>query len=214
MLTLGVTESALVASDNKDIRWCFYITDKNGVVYQFASDSMGAVAWETGISWDNGISWDKGHNLSSVVLTDFSGIELRRNMAENTVIAPSDVTFNISNSGNVLDFSDFKGGTVLIELYLSNATYGEKKIAGWKFKIKTSDPSYQKLRITAVDFLQSYLKGSYPNTRLPDDIFPSNRTYSNSALCVPIPFGMAYVPLRDVFITGGGYLVLGDPALT
>jgi len=122
---------------------------------------------------------------------------------------------NISNPDNTLDFLDFKGGTVLIELYLSSATYPDKKIAGWKFKIKTANPGYQKLRIVAQDFLQDYLKGYYPNTRFPEDIFPSDRTYSTQSLCVPVPFGTAYVPLRDVYIDGyGGYILLGDPAYT
>jgi len=215
MLSLNATQQALVASDNKEVRWAFYVYDKNGVGYSFVTEPLGAVAWATGITWDSGLTWDSGEGLSSgIVLTDFSGIELRRNMAENTVIAPSEVSFNISNSGNVLDFADFKGGSVLIELYLSNATYGDQKIAGWKFRIKTADPSYQTLKITAEDFLQSYLRGSYPNTDYPQTLFPSNRTYSNGALCVPVPFGTAYVPLRDVFISGAGYLVLGSPSYT
>ena len=214
MLNLDTAQTALVAADNKTAKWCFAIIDANGVGYSFAMEPLGSVAFATGISWDSGISWDAGTNLSSVVLTDFSGIELRRNMAENTVIAPSEVTFTISNPENVINFAAFKGGSVLIELYLSNLTT-ERKIAGWKFKIKTADPAYQQLRITAEDFLQSYLKGSYPNTRHPDDIFPSNRTYTNSALCVPVPFGTAYVPLRDVFITGqGGFILLGDTVNT
>jgi len=215
MLTLDVAQSALVAAEQKDVRWSFYVYDKNGVGYSFISGSTTNIIWATGITWDAGLTWDNGEGLSTILLTDFSGIELRRNMAENTVIAPSEVTFNISNPSNTLTFTDFKGGSVLIALYLTDATYGERKIASWKFYIKTADPSYQQLRITAVDFLQQYLKGSYPNTRLPDDVFPSNRTYNNSALCVPVPFGTAYVPLRDVFITGdGGYIMLGDPLLT
>lgn len=215
MLSLDASQTALVSADNKNIAWVFYIYDVNGVGYSFASGPVGSVAWATGITWDSGISWDTGEDLSSVVLTDFSGIELRRNIAENTVIAPSEVSFSISNSGGVLSFVDFKGGTVLIELYLSNAPLGERKIASWRFRIKTADPSYQKLNIVAEDFLQSYLRGYYPNTRLPQDIFPSNRSYDNDALCVPVPFGTAYVPLRDVYITGeGGFLLLGDPAYT
>ena len=210
MLNLDATQAALVAATSKDIKWAFSVIDANGVGYSFASEPLGAVAWATGITWDDGISWDDGTNLSSVVLTDFSGIELRRNMAENTVIAPSEVTFTISNPEGAIDFADFKGGSVLIELFLSNTTV-EKKIAGWKFKIKTADPAYQQLKITAEDFLQSYLNGYYPNTRNPDDIFPSNRTYNNDALCVPVPFGTAYVPLRDVYITGeGGFILLGN----
>ena len=215
MLTLNSTQSALVALDNKTVKWVFYIYDKNGVGYSFVSEPIGGNAWATGITWDSGITWDDGSNLSNIILTNFSGIELHRNMAENTIIAPSETSFNISNPDNMLDFLDFKGGSVVIELYLSAVGYSDTKIAGWGFKIKTANPGYQNLKIVAQDFLQDYLKGYYPNTRYPEDIFPSNRTYSTESLCVPVPFGIAYVPLRDVFIAGeGGFIMLGDPALT
>lgn len=148
-----------------------------------------------------------------VVLTNFSGIELQRNRAENTIIAPSEVTFEISNQNNDFYFEDFKGGSVVIELWLL-ARSGDVEITSWKFRIKVAQPGYQKLKITAVDFLQSYLRGYYPNTKIPDGIFPSNRNYENEGLCVPVPFGTAYVPLRDVYITSAGYLMLGDPAFT
>ena len=150
---------------------------------------------------------------NDVTLSAFSGIELRRNMAENTVIAPSDVSFTLSNPETVLDSTDFKGGKVLIDLYISDGTI-DTKMASWLFRIKTAQPGYQKLMVVAEDFLQSYLEGYCPNTRAPEDIFPSNRTYNNKALCVPVPFGTAYIPLRDVFITDDGFIVLGDPAHT
>jgi len=199
MLALDATQTALVAAADKAVKWVFTITDKNGLMYQFVSEPMGSVVWATGISWDSGITWDSGTNLSSIVITDFNGIELRRNSSESGIIAPSEVSFNISNVGNVLTPSDFKGGKVRIELYLSNSTYGERKIAGWLFRIKSSPGVYQEILITAEDFLQYYIKGDYPNTRYPADIFPSNRTY-NDEICVPIPFGTAYIPLRDIVL--------------
>lgn len=150
---------------------------------------------------------------NDLLLMNFSGITLNRNLAENTVIAPSDVSFTLSNPETTLVFTDFKGGQVLIDLYISDGTI-DTKMASWLFRIKTAQPGPQKLMIVAEDFLQSYLEGYYPNTRSPEDIFPSNRTYNNKALCVPVPFGTAYVPLRDVFITDDGFIVLGDPAHT
>lgn len=219
MLSLNAGQLALVADDSKIIRWSFTVTDINSTVYTYITDNAAG---------------------SNIVIMDFSGISLRRNMAENTIIAPSDVSFSISNPSNTMAFTDFKGGSVLIELYLSTDGTTYTKISGWKFRIKTAQPEYQKLKITAEDFLQHYLTGYYPNTRLPEEIFPSNRTYPNEGTCVPVPFGTAYVPLRDVFIQGGetgitwdtgiswdtgtewvaagggsaGYLVLGDPGLT
>jgi hypothetical protein len=214
MLTLDTTQTALVASDNKDVKWAFIITDKNGVGYQYVSEPINSEAWGSGEAWGTGEAWDSGDSLSSIVLTNFSGIELRRNSAESGIIAPSEVMFSISNANNTMTPSDFKGGSVKIELYLGNSTYGSRKIAGWLFRIKSSPGVYQSIEVTAEDFLQYYLKGYYPNTRYPQEIFPSNRTYNNDALCVPVTFGTAYIPLRDVFITDAGYIVLGDPTYT
>jgi len=90
MLSLGATELALVALESKDVRWMFYVYDKNGVGYSFTSDPLSSFAWQSGVTFDAGISWDKGASQSNIVLTDFSGIELHRNMAENTIIAPSE----------------------------------------------------------------------------------------------------------------------------
>jgi len=214
MLTLSTTQATMVALESKIVKWVFYIYDKNGVGYSFVTEPMGGAAWATGITWDSGITWDDGNNLSNIILTDFGGITLNRNLAENTIIAPSEVTFTISNQDSVLDFLDFKGGTVQIDLYISDGS-SDIKITGWKFRIKTANPGYQNLKITAQDFLQYYLTGYYPNTRLPEDIFPSDRTYSSDGLCVPVPFGTAYIPLRDVFISSyGGFIMLGDPLLT
>lgn len=200
MLTLDATQAALVAADNKTASWTFRITDSNGVIYVFASEPIGGVVWATGISWDSGITWDTGENLSGIVLMNFSGITLRRNTKERRIIAPSETSFEISNPDNTMTASDFRGGDVLIELYLSNPTLGERKIAGWKFRIKTAEPGYQKICLRMEDFLQHYLRGYYPNARYPEDIFPSTKTYAIQGLCVPVPFGTAYVPLRDVYI--------------
>jgi len=172
----------------------FYLTQ-----YGYTTDNM--VSHIDYINVATGLGDIAGGDSTTLVLMDFSGIELRRNLAENSVIAPSDVTFSLSNPANAMTFSDFKGGTVHIELWLATTTVNWAKIAGWKFRIKTAEPGYQKIRIVAEDFLQYYLRGDYPNTRIPEDIFKSNRTYAeHNGLCIPVPFGTAYIPLRDVYI--------------
>ena len=179
MLSFNANQLAMVAKASKIPSWRFYIYDKNGVAYASPASS----------------------GFTTVVLMDFAAIELRRNSSENNTITPSDTSFSISNPNNSLLFTDFKGGNVLIELWSANSDgTGDLKLAGWRFRIKTAEPGYQKMKIQAEDFLQYYLRGYYPNTRYPQDIFPSNRTYDNDALCVPVPFGTAYVPLRDVYI--------------
>ena len=213
MLSLNATQAAMVALDSKIAYWGFWVYDKNGVEYTFGYAESDSVQWATGIEWITGTAWDAGYSSSTdYVLEEFSGIELRRNMAENRVIVPSEVSFTIVENGE-LTFSDFKGGSVTIRLFLSDGTDIEQ-ITAWKFRITTAKPGYKSLRITAEDFLQTYLKGYYPNTRLPEEIFPSNRTYSSDGLCVPVPFGTAYVPLRDVFITDAGFIMLGDTTNT
>ena len=199
MLSLDAVQLALIASEDVTNHWSFIITDKNGVKYQYVMSPIGSEAWAPGEAWGADEAWDDGADLSSIILTDFSGVELRRNSAESGIIAPSEVSFKIANADNTLTASDFKGGTVLIEYYLSNVTYGTRKIAGWLFRIKSSPGVYQQIEVTAEDFLQYYLKGDYPNTRYPADIFPSSRTYNND-ICVPVPFGTAYLPLRDVVL--------------
>lgn len=184
MLTFDADQTSLVADDSKEYRWVFTVTDNTDTA------------------------------VSTPVITDFSGIDLKRNTSETGIVAPSEVTFTISDAGDVIGYSNLKGGTVLIELYITSPTVAEHKIAGWMFKIKTAEPGYQQIKIVAQDFLQDYLQGYYPNTRLPEEIFPSSRTYVGDMVCVPVPFGEAYVPLRDVFITDAGYLMLGDPART
>lgn len=185
MLSLDAGQLAAVALTSKYAKWVFTVTDKNAVVHYF---STGTIA---------GITDD-------IIITDFSGIELRRNQSESGIIAPSNVNFTISNANNTLTFSDYRGGNVLIELYISTDA-ADTKIAGWTFRIKTAEPGYQKIRIVAEDFLQYYLRGDYPNTRVVSDIFPSNRTYEDhdgKSVCVPVSFGTAYIPLRDVYIDG------------
>jgi len=148
--------------------------------------------------------------FTQVVITVFSGIELRRNESESGIIVPSEISFTIVNPNGDIDHSGFKGGKVIVELYLGSET----KIAGWEFRIKSANPKYQTIQIVAEDWLQYYLAGDYPNTKYPEEIFPSSRSYAREGLCVPVPFGTAYVPLRDVYITDASYLLLGDSAYT
>lgn len=199
MLTLDATTAALVASDNKTIRWSIRIFDKNGIGYGYYTDAIGATGWAVDTAWIPGVAWFSGIS-NDVVIMDFDGIELRRNSSESGLIAPSEVTFSMSNPENTYTFTDFKGGTVFIELFLWNPAYGERKVNSWKFNIKSCEPGYQKLRFTCEDFLQKYLRGDYPNTRIPEDIFKSDRNYARENICIPVPFGTAYVPLRDVYI--------------
>ncbi len=153
MLTLDATQTALVAATDKDVKWIFFITDVNGVGYQYASEPINPEAWGDDEAWITGEAWDNGTNISSgIVITDFSGIELRRNGSETGIIAPSEVSFNISNADNILTPSDFKGGSVRIELWLGNSTYGSRKIAGWLFRIKSSPGVYENIEVAAEDF--------------------------------------------------------------
>jgi hypothetical protein len=214
MRSFNTIQTALVASDSKIAKWRFRVIDKNGVGYLFMTDSIDdTVAWQTGVSWDSGTQWNSVAT-SNIVLMAFDGINLSRNMAEQRIIAPSEMTFEISNPAGAMAFSDFKGGSVLVELFLSNTTYTDIEVASWRFRIKSASPGYQKIKIISEDFLQNYLRGYYPNTRAPEDIFSSTRTYDNDSLCVPVPFGTAYVPLRDIYAHhdphNGGFILLGD----
>lgn len=201
MLNLSATQAAMVAKASKHAIWVIYVYDKNGVGYACATASLNAISWMVSSSWDSGLQWNTSDELSTIVITGFSGIDLRRDSPESSVISPSEISFNISNKNNALTFSDFNGGEVLVQLVISDLV-SDILSASWRFNIKSAEPGYQNIKINCEDFLHKYLRGDYPNTPLPEDVFPSNAGYEadHDGLCVPVPFGTAYVPLRPVYL--------------
>ena len=200
MLTLNATQQALLDRADKTVGWAIYVTDKNGVEYAWLSEEIWVVAWQIGTAWTSGTVWQAGKTYTNVIMYGFSGINLRRTSPSSRIIAPSDISVNISNKGSTLTWSDFRTGTVRVELVITDGTT-QAVIAKWAFSIKDATPGYQAIGIQAEDFLAKHLRGDdYTNTRFPEQFFPSERSYARPGVCVPLPFGTAYVPLRDVYI--------------
>ena len=131
----------------------------------------------------------------------FAGVTMNRAKSEFNIQAPNTLTFSITNKNNALLSSVFDNGSVLLKLVIGDGT-NEEIIRQWLFSIKTVEPGAQQLQFTCEDFIQKYLKGDYPRTRLIRDLFPSADVDLADDVCIPVPFGTAYVPLRSVYIPG------------
>ena len=74
--------------------------------------------------------------------------------------------------------------------------------------IKNTELSFgKKITIQAVDFIQKYLEGEYPNTPLVKDLFPADISSDSRKGCAPIIFGSAYIPLENIYSDDNYYLL-------
>lgn len=125
------------------------------------------------------------------------------------IISDNDeTTITVTLSGGDNDWDD--GDT-----YVIHDAY-EEIIRQWKMYIPTNyvKAEYDQIDITAVDFLQKYLDGVWPNRPLVKDLYPStdpDNARKQDNLCVPIPIGTCYIPIRSVYIEADAtrYYVLG-----
>lgn len=194
MITLNATQQTILSSDTKRVTWLFEVTE--GVV------SPTTYYWSTKAYTFGGQSYS-----FKILPESFRGVTMNRGRAEMGIYGPTDLRFSASNKGNTLVPSDFAGGTVLVKLVVK-AGASEAVIRSWKFKIDACQNLYQKLEFTCVDFLQAVLDGHYPVTPLVKDTFLSKNTDQETEICVPLPFGTCYVPLRPVYASGSlGYLI-------
>lgn len=203
MLDLTTTQQSIIDSAYKKIDWLFEVRDANGTAYHWSTKDIAAsssqIKWNSE-SWMPYVRWDSEEDCAySFAIPDFSGIEMYRNKSEMGLIAPNTLTFTVLNPGTTMAPKDFNGGTVRIALKVSNGTDAEV-IRRWRFVIKKTEPEYQKFRVICEDYLQNLMRGDYPNTRLIREIFDNSDIDARDNICVPIPFGTAYVPLRSVYV--------------
>lgn len=184
MLTFDATQQSILSSDSLTVSWLFHVTTTGAVDYYWSTQAR---------------SWD-GDDYSFMVDPDtFDGVSLRRPRAEEGIVAPNRLTFDVFNAGHTLTPGDFDGADVLVMLVLSDGT-DEELFCQWLFTAKTEPVSiYQRITFECVDFLQKYLRGSWPATPYVQDLWPSNDARINDRVCVPVPFGTAYVPLRSIY---------------
>lgn len=226
MLQQTARQQEILSSKRKLPAWLFTVTDKNSNRYYWSTRNIknteehgDYLKWADGIEWDTGIKWDTGgdnqdaNNAFEFKITEFSGITLRRGSAESGLQAPNDIQFTVINKDNTLSADDFKGGTIWVHQSLKD-DIGSDIIRRFRFRIKKVTPGPQKLKFFAEDFIQEHLRGYYPNTPLVDSLWPSDDQKNKDNLCVPVPFGTTYVPLRSVYITDQRYYVLGPSSYT
>jgi len=199
MLSLDATQLAIIASDHKKVSWLFVVTDSAGpTVFRWSTVTR---------------SYDGDDYTFKIIPSSFKGITLNRGKSEISIQAPNDLSFDVLNKDNVLTASNFVDGSVTVYLVVSDGT-DEETICTWKFNIKQCDAAYQKLHFVCEDFVQKYLEGDYPNTKLIKDILLSTDTDLDDNICVPVPLGECYVPLRSLYIEDGRYYLLGPSGET
>lgn len=219
MITLNAKQQAIVTADRKTVTWLFDIRSGAGSLFHWSTRAIGSVA-EAGIQWTGGVSWAAGVAWGQTTLpgytfkiTDFSGIRLARPKSELGLISPSEVTFCILDPEHLYNSATFTGGMALIALRMTSGTDTEE-IGRWRFRIDRAEPEYGRIRIHCRDYYQDFLEGDWPNTPLVRDLFPSSDADLTDNVCVPVPFGTGYVPLRSVYIVNARYYVLGPSGHT
>ena len=196
MLTFDATQTAIAASNYKRVSWLFQITDTAGPTTTY---------WST-----RARSWDGNDYSFKILPNSFRGVTMQRDKSEVGIHAPNSLTFSVSNRNNALTASNFVDGYVTLLLVVSDGT-NEAEMASWKFYINRCESEYQKLKFTCEDFFQKVLDGDYPNTKLVQDISPSDDPAPiNDTMCVPVAIGQPYIPLRSIYITDQRYYLLGE----
>lgn len=226
MRSLSAGQQALLDATSKTVVWTWIVETTGGTTYTWGMkkpetmvvqdtwDDADHEAWDdTHEAWDDASTTIPG--TFKVIPESFAGITLNRANSENGIQSPNTLTFSVTNSGDALTASDFAGATVRLELLLQTAT-AVNTIARWAFRVLRCEAIYQNLDFTCEDFIQQYLEGDYPKTELIKDLAPSDDSVPNDNLCVPLPFGTCYIPLRSVYVSGDSarYYIIGPTGKT
>ena len=155
--------------------------------------------------------YDAVSYAGDIIGDSFSGISMRWNISGNGLIAPNEVTFDVSNIDGYYDTSDFAGQDCLITLVVDDSPVREHK-----FVIEKAIEHYGRISCYCVDFVSAFLEGDYPNTRNPKEIWRSDDIDEDNMddYCVPIIFGTAYIPVRSINTGSDRYYVLGESGPT
>lgn len=186
MLSLDATQQRIIAADAITVSWLFDVTDGETP----SSDYY----WSTKTRTWGGQSYEFRVRPES-----FRGVQMHRSRSEHGIIAPSGLTFEVVDPDGEFTASEFEYGAIVVRLVMDDGT-DEEEIRSWKFMIQSAVKAYHKIVFECVDFLQVYSAGSYPNTQLVRDLFASSDSVPDDNVCVPVPFGTAYVPLRSVYV--------------
>ena len=160
-----------------------------------------------------------GNTYTARIISDsFNGFGMNFGSTGIGIAAPNDFTMSAINeygaADEILDPSDFDDANLSINLVMRGISGVEASIAEWDFKVKLAVPDKQTIRFYITNFLAKKLKGQYPKTKFVKELEASTDLAVNDNLCVPVPFGTVYCPLRSVYIEADNmrYYVLGSNA--
>jgi len=195
MITWSGNQATITAADYKKLSWLFEVTESG-------SSSVDHY-WSLETYSFGGQSYD-----AKVIPETFHGIILTRGRSEYGIQAPDDLNFTIENESDTIDPDDLIDAIVHVKMVMDDDS-NEEIIRQWKFCIRKADGQDESIQVYCDDFIRHFLKGTYPNTPLVKTIFTDDSVDSDDGLCVPQPFGTAYLPLRSVYITDQRYYLLG-----
>lgn len=212
MLTLLSSQEEIL-SDIRSAYWLLDVTQEDGTEHNWSyivKENQYEVVAEETVSVEETVDLDYLLMSYTAKIISFGGVSLSKASFEFGLLAPNTLQFEVSNKGSVLTPSDFNNAEVLARLICSDGTT-TMEIVKYKFTVPVGGcvGEYQSLRFSCEDFLQKYLKGTYPNTALLAAISPEYASLTAGAACVPKMFGTAYFPLTPIYITDARYYVLG-----
>jgi hypothetical protein len=156
------------------------------------------------------VTWSATAYSGHVITDSFSGVTMRWNLGGNGLILPNEMTFEVSDPpGTTYTTASFEDKFCTVRLIVDDV---EKRT--WKFKINRAIEYYGKIKCWAVDFLQEFLVGDYPNTPNPKEVWPSDDTDMDDSYCIPVILGTAYIPVRSVNTGTVRHYVLGESGPT
>jgi hypothetical protein len=190
-----------------DVVWLFYInavTARYWSTTNFTFDPLGPAEQEYTAMIDpasfDGIKINKSYNGADRVhfIEDF------------TIYVPNPSNSTLSPD-HFYDFTNKRGRDATVSIYRDDGT-NSGIIRVFKLKTKTVLNTYQGLEITFEDAMVAKLEATYPNTKDVVDLYNSK---GDSAIgySLPIPFGVPYIPLPNVLVSGSPdktYYVLGE----
>ena len=171
--------------------------------------ALGAYRWSTQAITHSGTNY-----TASIIPDTFSGVTMRWDARGKGLIAPSEVSFDVANVSGSISRSDVEQKYLSVALVVNGST---KRT--WKFFCKKATPFYGKIRLNCEDILQRHLRGHFPNTPHPKEIFPGSDVDPDHGdnFCVPIVLGQAYIPVMSVPHNDSRWYVLskgGTPSIT
>ena len=90
---------------------------------------------------------------------------MQRSNSELGIISPSTSEFTITNKGDALSPTSFAGGTVWIDLAMTDdITDRAHVVRRWRFRIIGADGNYESITFKCEDYFQEFLEGDWPNT--------------------------------------------------